>query len=115
MARTEITVQEAAAAGSELTTEAANVDGNSFLNDGNTLLYVVNGSASPVTVTLQTPAQQAGLDIAEQAWTVPAGETWKGGRFAPSIYNRPAGDPDAGKVYVDYSAVASVTVAVIEP
>jgi hypothetical protein len=115
MARTEITKQQAGP-GAELTFEAANVDGNSFLNDGNAIMVFKNDSVdTAVAVTLQTPATVDGLAVAEATFNVAFGEQWIAGSLPPSVYNRPQGGTDAGRVYVDYDGVADLTVAVIEP
>lgn len=114
MARTALVPVAAADEGVEITFTAANVDGHSIPGGGNVRLLVTNGDASAKTVTIQTPATQGGLAVAEQAVTVPAGETWAIGPFDSRLYDRPSGAADAGKVYVDFSAVTSVTVAALE-
>ncbi len=80
--------------------------------DGRTVVHVKNGGAGPITVTVQTPEQRAGLDVAERQVQVPAGGDQFIGPFPIETYNRPAA-PDQGKVYVDFSAVTSVTVAAL--
>jgi hypothetical protein len=111
MARTAITTQPVDALGdADVTFEAANVDGNSA--DVETLLIVHNGSGGSVTVTVQTPADVEGLAVAENALAVGAGD-YAMVRLATGVYGRPVGSADAGKVYVDYSAVTSVEVAVV--
>lgn len=109
MARTAITAQTVTAAGLDLADEAANVDGNQFGWTPRRLVRVVNGSAGEVTVTIPTPAQVAGLDVAERTVAVPAGGTRFIGPFPPSAYRQAD-----GSVHLDYSAVTSVTVAVLE-
>ena len=115
MARTAIVAQQIAATGLNPSYEAANVDGNSFANDGNSILHVKNGSAGAINVTLQTPQTVAGLDVAEAVVAIPAGEERFIGALRPATFNRPVGAVDAGMVYVDYDDVTSVTVAVLEP
>lgn len=110
MARTALTEQAITSAGLEATYAAANVDGNKFNNTDRTLFHVKNASGSDVTLTFQTPGTVDGLAIAERTVVCSAGEErlWRG---QPSIYNQPS--TDAGMVYVDYSAVTDVTVAVL--
>lgn len=109
MARTEIAVQSVSLAGVTPAFAAAFVDGNMFKNDGNVIIEVKNASASPVTVTIQTPAKVGGVDLAEIVVTVPATNGDKViGPFDPSLFNQ-AG----GMVYLDTSAQASVTIAVL--
>lgn len=115
MARTALTAQQVAPTGLSPSYSAANADGHQFANDGNTLLHVKNGGAGACVVTVQTPQQIAGLDVAEQAITIPAGEERLIGRLRPATYNRPTGAADPNTVYVDFDAVDSVTVALIEP
>jgi hypothetical protein len=86
-------------------------DGNSFVWGPRRRLYVANGDATDLTVTLQTPATVglSGLAVADATVTVPAGK---------SLLLRPLGTeyrrPD-GAVWMDYSgAAASVTVAVLD-
>jgi hypothetical protein len=83
--------------------------------DPGTYLFVDNGSGGSINVTVQTPGVEGpgvGLAVADNVVAVPAG------KFAviyldPSLYQRPrSAGSDIGKVYVDYSAVASVTRAV---
>ena len=80
--------------------------------DPGTILLVQNDSAGVVTVTVQTPGDVNGLAIAENAVAVAAGAMCAI-QLDAHTYQRPNGSADAGKVYVDYSAVASVTRAVI--
>lgn len=89
---------------------AAGAGGDTFLNDGRTVLYVKNGDASPITVTITTPLSlRGGIGVEDPPTTVPATDEEIIGPFDPTIFNAPAGTG----VEVNYSAVASVTVAVI--
>lgn len=75
-------------------------------------LVVRNDSGGAIIVTAQTPHQVEGVDVDEVALSVPAGEV---GFLAldPRLFRRNPGDTDAGKAWIDYSAVTSVTRAVI--
>lgn len=107
MARTLITVQQVTKAGVTLSFSAATAtDGNNFANDGDVLLYVKNGGASPITVTVQTPAKIEGVDVAELTVSVSNASEKIIGPFPTSIFNQ-----SDGTVYVDFSAVTSVTIA----
>jgi hypothetical protein len=72
------------------------------------VLHVRNDDASSKTVTLATPGTVGGLAIADAAQTIPAG----GDALIPlkSTYR----DPATGRAAVTYSAVTSVTVAVLQ-
>jgi hypothetical protein len=84
-------------------------EGVSVANDGRMVLEVKNTSASSVNVTVQTPGSIDGLAIADLVVAVPATNGDKIiGPFQPGIYNQPD-----GTIYVDFSAVASVTVAAL--
>jgi hypothetical protein len=108
MARTEINYQQIARTGLEAVYTAAVADGAKFANDGRMFVDVVNGSASSINVTVQTPVTVDGLAVADLVVAVPAGESRKIGPFPPGYYNQ-----TDGMVYVDYSAVTDVTVALM--
>lgn len=110
MARTQLTAQSPTAAGIALAFAAANVDGHSFYNTERTMLYVKNGGAASINVTLQTPGIVDGNAVADRVIAVAAGAERLIGRISDAAYNR--GD---NTVYVDFSAITSVTVALIEP
>jgi hypothetical protein len=113
MAYTELPTQSPTSASVVPTYTAAAVAGNKFYNDGRTMLIVKNGSGAPITVTITTPNSADGNTIADKTFTVAAttGEKWWKGD--PQFYNQPDGATDAGEVYVDYSAVTTVTVAAV--
>jgi hypothetical protein len=115
MARTALPIHRATpGTGLVLARTNAIADGHMFTNSGDTLLLVKNDDASSKTITIPTPREVQGLALADPTYVVPAGEEWRIGPFDPATFNQPSG-ADAGKVYVNYSAVTSVTVAVIEP
>ena len=110
MPRTAITPQQGLRAGGTITNEPANTEGNSFLPAQGRALTVRNGSGSTITVTVPTPGTIEGLAIPERTFTVAAGAV---GVFAPGasagIYEQ-----TGGVIHVDYSAVASVTVYIVD-
>lgn len=107
MPRTTITPQRAAVGGTALATEPANVDGNAVTLDARRVLFVKNASGAAVTVTIPTTQTLEGLTVGNRTVAVPAGAE----RF---IRPSAASVQPSGAVHVDYSAVASVTVAVLE-
>lgn len=112
MARTPITPQRGTAAGLAAAFEPANAAGNSFAPARGRALHVRNGSAAPITVTIPTPATVDGLAIADRAVSVAVSGhavIYLGPPETAGIYAQPDGTVNA-----DYSAVASVTVAVID-
>lgn len=115
MARTALTPQHIVDEGIVPTYAAANVAGHSIPGDGDHILHVKNGSGSSINVTIQTAATEDGLAVADQIVAIAAGAEKFIGPFRPATYNRASGDPtDPGLVWVDFSAVTTVTVALLE-
>jgi hypothetical protein len=115
MARTALTVQTLSDVGLSPAYAAANVDGNMFPNTGRSILHVINASGASITVTVQSALQVSGLDLDDRTVAVPAGEERMIGRLPVRTFNRAAGGTDPNQVYVDYSDVTSLTVALFEP
>lgn len=113
MARTALVPVTAVDEGAVFALTAANVDGHSIPGGGGTLLVVNNAAGAPITVTIETAATEDGLAVADQAVTVAAGTQKVIGRFRSTTYDRPVGGTDAGLVWVNFSAVTSVTVGAI--
>lgn len=86
-------------------------DGNKFTNTGKEFIHVINGSGSSINVTMPTPAQVAGLDIEDKVIAIGAGVDTMIGPFEPGYYNQSGADK--GKTYVEFSAITSVTVAIL--
>jgi len=109
MARIAATIQETAPTGVVPSFAAANADGYYMQNTGREAPYIKNGSGAPITVTAQTPQVVGGLAVTEQIVTIAAGSEKMMGPFKPaSLYNQAD-----GTVHLDFSAVASVTIAFI--
>lgn len=109
MARATLTPQDVVRTG--LTHTFAAVDaanGNAFVNDGKTVLYVKNGGVGSTNVTISTPGTVDGLAIADLVVAVGNGVNKLIGPFPPGIYNQ-----SDGNVNVDWSVGTSVTAAVI--
>jgi hypothetical protein len=111
MARSALTVQQIVPTGLAPSYAAPDAAGSIIPGSGDIFLHVKNTGVQ-TTVTVQTPLQVAGLDLAENPVIVPAttGDRMIG-PFSPVAYNRAVGAADAGYVYVDYTSVAGVTVA----
>jgi hypothetical protein len=108
MARTEVSHQQIVPTGLEQTYASAHTDGNKFSNDGHMFLHVKNGAGAPINVTIQTAALYEGLAVADVVVAVTNGEERMIGPFPVNIYNQVD-----GMVYVDYSSVTTITVAVL--
>lgn len=114
MARTDVTTQRIVRTGLNVAMTAPVADGD-IIDAGLVSLRVLNGSGSPITVTVQTPGTVLGdLAVADLAVSVPAAGQRDIGPFPSSVFAQPA-DASVGplRVLVDYSAVASVTRAVV--
>lgn len=113
MPRIDITaVQPVTTAGLNPTFDSANASGGQmFANNSRRVLRVKNGSASSITVTVGIPGMFDGVGVVNggKQITVPASGDMLIGPFGSTTYNQPD-----GKVYVDFSAAASVTLAVLE-
>lgn len=77
--------------------------------DGRTVLWVVNGSGAPITVTVVTPKTVSGLAVADQAVVIAAGAQALIGPFSRDAF----GDAN-GQAGIDYSATATVTRTAIQ-
>lgn len=111
MARVSLATQKITAAGLTPALTAPTVDGD-VMDSNNAAVMVTNASGAPINVTIQTPATAAGLAVEERIVAVPAGATKLIGPFPREIYGQPSG-ADKGRVYIDYSAQASVTRGVV--
>lgn len=101
----QITVQKITLSGLDPAFVAADAAGDSFANDGKTVLHVKNGSAGAITVTINSErACSFGFDHDAEV-SVPAGGERVIGPFYPSRFGT--------TVTTSYSAVASVTVAAV--
>jgi hypothetical protein len=110
MARTDIAAQQISRLGITPAFATPNVAGNMFLNDGKTVLEVKNGSASSINVTPNVAATVDGQAVTNPVIAVTATTGDKIiGPFPPGIYNQ-----TDGKVYVDFSAITTVTIAVYQ-
>jgi|GEM_PF-661066 len=117
MARELKTPQSLSSAGVEPTFTAAVADGHKIPNNGRMILYVKNDDASSKTITVQTPGSVDGLAIPDRTVAVPAGEERVIGPLDTGTYNMRDGAAAATEremVYVDYSAVTSVTIAALK-
>lgn len=104
----QLTVDKIDLDGLALSTAAADVAGDSFLNQGGSFLYVENGNSSTHTVTINI---QKAIDygtINSPTVSVAAGESKFIGPFNRQWFN-----DDDKLVHVDYDAVTSVNVAAL--
>ena len=103
-----LTAKGAARTANKITQAAADVAGDDFVTTGAEAVLIENGSASPITVTVVTPATVDGLAVADREIIIPAGEMHLCGPWPRGVY----GDANH-KVSLTYSDVTSLTVAVL--
>jgi hypothetical protein len=111
MARDSVTTQKITRAGLIPAFTAASVN-NDVIDAGAVTLEVTNGSGSSINVTVNSPLTVDGLTVGPLVVAVAAGASKRIGPFPPATFARTVA-PDVGRVYVDYSAFASVTRAVV--
>lgn len=112
MARSTPATQVITRDGLNVNMTAPSADGD-IIDAGNVELVINNGSGGPITVTMQTSYTYEGLSLEDDVATVAAGGTRSFGPFPPSLFAQTSDAVvGAGKVLIDYSAVASVTRAV---
>ena len=93
--------------GLEPTFNACAAGGDEFVNDA-FFIHIKNGAGSPQTVTIATPVTVDNLAVDDLAIAIPAGEERMIGPF-PTVNYNDAND----KVQLTYSAVVSLTVAIL--
>lgn len=83
---------------------------NDIIDVGLVELVVNNASGAPITVTCRSNYTQDGLILPNLIVTVAAATTRRIGPFPSRTYQQDVSAPEgAGRVLVDYSAVATVT------
>ncbi|TDD37891.1 hypothetical protein E1287_07490 [Actinomadura sp. KC06] len=111
MARTALTPQPFVTAGLVPTPVTPDAEGVSFRNNGKMILKVINGSVSEITVTPKIAKTVEGVTPTSPGRTVAAGATKYLGPFDEENYRQLA---STAVMYVDFSAVADVEVALLQ-
>lgn len=117
--RTSTVTQSVTLAGLTAAHTGPTVDGDVADIGSKVFLSVINGSGAPINVTVITPEVVDGdLGITDRVVAVPVGTTPKLIPLSSSHYRQTTASAvlpaDVGRAYVDYSAVASVTRAVVK-
>lgn len=102
-----LTVLKTGLAGADPTYVAADVAGDTFANDGNTLFHVKNGSGGPLVVTVAAASPCNHGFEHDVVVSVPATDERIIGPFPVQRFGR--------TVSVTYSGVTTLTVAAIQP
>lgn len=103
-----LSTQTSARGGTAITAASAAGGGDSFANSGKEMIWIKNGDSSSMTLTIATNATTDGLTVPNRTVAVAAGATKLIGPFPTPIYN----DVN-GNVQLTYSAVTSLTVAIL--
>lgn len=111
MAREELSVDVLSVEGVEPSFVAAAGDGHHFENDEKTIL-LVKTAAQAVGVTIKTPYEREGLELADRVVTVGENSYMAIGKFDRRIYTQTEGDFE-GDVLVDYDETNEVEVAAV--
>ncbi|MFE6500769.1 hypothetical protein [Kitasatospora sp. NPDC057738] len=84
-------------------------NGNQWTYKGDQLLVVRNGGASSITATIKSATTVDGLVVPDRTVTIAASAT------AVILEAQVARQLANGKIYIDWSAAASVTAGLIDP
>lgn len=104
----QLTVQKISLTGITPVYNVAAVGGDTFINNGRTFLHVKNGGVAAITATIDSKAlSNYGTDV-DIVISVPAG-----GEKTIGMFDTVRFDDNLGISNITYSAVTSVTVAVI--
>lgn len=104
-----LTTQNISLTGNAISYVSANAGGDTFTPNGRNFLHIKNGGASPITVTIDSKVlSNYGTDV-DLVVSVPAG----GDRMIGSFDVQRFTDPSTFVGNITYSAVTSVTVAII--
>lgn len=112
MARADLPVTQITRAGHDLAAalpHPAVADGHKFVNNGRRMVRVKNANAADRTVTVQIPGSVEGQPLPDVPYTIPADDGDVLIPPLPAIYNQAD-----GRVYLDYSDPAGVSVQVLE-
>lgn len=94
------------------TAAPALVDGHSIEGTGNVFLHVKTG-ATPTNVTITTGGTLQGEPVADKVVVIGATSERLIGPFPPALYNQAGVVPPV--VWVDFSAITTVTCAAFRP
>lgn len=114
MARTILAVTQLTRAGVPRPAGTTGIaDGHKITNDSRVWLEIDNASASPRTLTMQTPATLGPFNIEDQSIVVPGSAVaHHAGPFEMSYFTRPNGVTDAGMMYLDYPVAQHADITV---
>lgn len=85
-----------------------------IVDTGQVRVWVTNGSGGSISVTVTATATVEGLAVGNLVVPVAAGQTAQIGPLPKNVFGQKDG-ADKGRAYVNYSAQADVTRAVVRP
>ena len=105
----ELSVQKITSDGITPTYSACDAAGDTFVNDGDTFIYVKNGDTVDHIVTVTAERKCNFGFLHDLSVTIPAGGEKIIGPFLPDRFNT-----EAEKAVLSYDAVTSMTIAVLK-
>lgn len=110
LTRGSLTATDLTPSGSTVSLSTANGDGHKFTNTNNEFVMVTNDYTATITMTIVTGGDIGGYDIDDVDVAVSASNSVLAGPFPTHIFNQTSGS-DAGKVYLNWNATVTGTVA----
>lgn len=107
MARFSVATQKVTYAGANAAGASPTAEGDIVDTGGSVFLLVSNTGAASATVTVQTPATYDGLAVEDLAVSLPAGASKAIGPLRTETFGFPAGNPNAGRAFVDYTGTVA--------
>jgi len=104
-----LTVATSVRTGVDMTGASCAGGGDAFANTGQEVLHIINGDASPHTVTIVTQVTRDSQTVTALAVVCAANKTTAIGPFPMGIYN-----DTNGLVQITYSAVTSMSAKVLK-
>jgi len=96
-----------------MNTASSDAEGNTFVNDGRTFVYITNGYTATLTATFITPLTVGGLAVDDLAIEVAAAANEAVGPFLPETFNDTSGDCQITWATGGAGAVALITFGVM--
>ena len=97
-----------------MTIASSDADGNTFVNDGRTFLYISNAYTATLTVTVVTPRTVNGLDVDDLTVSVTADNDYSAiGPFLPETFNNSSGKCQVTWATGGEGLLTSITFAVL--
>ena len=96
-----------------MNTASSDAEGNTFVNNGRTFVYVTNGYTATLTATFVTPITVNGLAVDDLTVTVAAAANAAVGPFQPETFNTTTGKCQITWATAGAGSVADITFGVM--